>query len=102
MDELIAFVTARLDERGHFARIARLAQKHREQMLREVEAGRKLIAFAFENAARIDGEWGDGHEAAEIASGQCDDYGAEAANDILRPLASVYNDHPGYRQEWKP
>jgi hypothetical protein len=88
VDDLIAFVTARLDEREHFAKIARLAQKHREQMLREVEAGRLLLR-QFElrgNSVRATvkpptgGVW----------------------DDLLRILALPYADHPGYRPEWTP
>jgi Family of unknown function (DUF6221) len=77
--------------------------------LREVQAKRELITFALENAASIDGEWGDCHKAAEIASGQCEDRGATAANAILKPLAAIlkplaaiYSDHPDYGPAVKP
>lgn len=69
--------------------------------LREIAAGRALVTFAFENASQIDGEWGDGHEAAEIAAGQCADHGLKAAKKVLGPLAAIWNDHPEYR-DWKP
>ena len=71
-------------------------------VLREVAAKRALIAFALENAARVDGEWGDCHEAAEIARGQCGDYGEDAAYEVLGPLAAIDGDHVDYRQEWAP
>lgn len=81
---------------------AHIARHDPARALREVAAKRELITFAPENAAAIDGEWGDGHEAAEIAAGLCADHGMEAANEILGPLAAVWSDHPDYRPEWKP
>ena len=69
------------------------------QVLREVAAMRELTAVALENAAMIDGEWGDGHEAAEIAAGKCGDHGARAAVRILGPLAAIWSDHVDYPRE---
>jgi hypothetical protein len=108
--DLIAFLNARLDEKRLYAEGLITYGPHdvsglvglRAQMLREVEAGRKLITVALESAVMIDGEWGDGHEAAEIADGQCGDHGAKAVKAILGPLAAVWNDHPDYRPEWAP
>ena len=67
-----------------------------------LEAKRALITFALENAASVDGEWGDGHDAGEIAGGQCEDCGMRAASRVLGLLAAIDSDHPDYRQEWKP
>ena len=96
ISDLLAFVDARLDEKEASAKAA----DDPARVLREVAAKRKLIAFALENAARIDGEWGDCHEAAEIARGQCGDYGEDEAIEVLGPLAAIDSDHPDYRQEW--
>lgn len=75
--------------------------ERKAKRLREVQAGRDLITFALENAASIDGEWGDCHDAAEIASGKCADHGIKAAKRVLGSLAAIWSDHPGYR-DWKP
>ncbi len=90
MDDLTAFVAARLGEREHFAKIARLAQKHREQMLREVEADRCLLAEwqKAEADPAVDDQWNAG-----LAAG-------------LRLAVQIrtarYSGHPGYRPQWKP
>ena len=69
---------------------AHIARHDPARALREVAAMRKLIAYAIRNAEDADGEWGDGHSGAEIASGQCEDRGAEALHAILGPLAAIY------------
>jgi hypothetical protein len=126
VSDLIAFLNARLDEDEALARKAgpwpfssldsaasipgdvplyvwTFVNRHDPaRVLREVEAKRALIAFAFNNAAIIDGEWGDCHEAAEIAAGQCQDYGMSAARDALKPLVAVYSDHPDFDPSWAP
>jgi hypothetical protein len=79
VDDLIAFLAARLDEDEHFAKIARLAQKHREQMLREVAFKRAILA-----------QWE--HSPA----------GSPVLTNVLYQLTAVYSDHPDYRPEWKP
>ena len=85
------------------SRVTRFIARHDPlRALCEVEAKRALITFALKNAAQIDGEWGDGHEAEEIADGQCGDHGTQALGEVLRPLAAVYSTHPDYRQEWAP
>ena len=92
MDDLTAFVAARLGEREHFAKIARLAQKHREQLLREVEADRKLLSLCVQVISDDAGHefYSDGWS------------GLTVAQRTVRQLAAVYSGHPGYRQEWKP
>lgn len=68
------------------------------RVLREVEAKRALITFAFSNAKTIDGEWGGGHNAAEIAAGECSSHGAKAAAGVLSILAAIWSGHPDYVQ----
>ena len=98
--EMVTFLVARYAEDWGAARDRELAAGLNEsRATRDIDAKRYLITFALENAAQIDGEWGDGHEAAEIASGQCEDHGMKAANKVLGPLAAVYSDHPDYPKD---
>jgi len=63
-------------------------------VLREVEAGCRILAEVVAQIDRMDAqieqEWGSG----QGASGESDL--------LLRLLALPYSDHPDYRQEWKP
>lgn len=91
------------DEGGHsLAHAVHIARHDPARVLRGVAAMRELTAVALENAAMIDGEWGDGHEAAEIAGGKCADHGARAAMRVLGPLAAIWSDHADYPQEVSP
>lgn len=94
VDDLIAFVTARLDEREHFAKVARLAQKHRDQMLREVGALRAIIAACAET---LQGE--ESHDYL-TEGGTGEEY--DLARFTLRQLAAVWSDHPDCRPERGP
>ena len=69
-----------------------IARQDPARTLRHVAATRELVAFAFKNAATIDGEWGCCHSAAEIAAGQCNDQGARAAVRLLGIIASQWED----------
>ncbi len=102
MDDLIAFIAARLDEREHFAKTARLAQKHREQMLREAGAMRAILD-----------EHGPGYPvtfpkpSGQPACGVCHAGGWDWEPEqwpcpTVRHLAAVWSDHPDCRPEWKP
>ncbi len=92
MDDLTAFVAARLGEREHFAKIARLAQKHREQLLREVEADRKLLSLCVQVISDDAGHefYSDGWS------------GLTVAQRVARNRAAIWSDHPDYDPEWKP
>jgi Family of unknown function (DUF6221) len=79
-----------------------IARHDPARVLRDVAFRRKLIGFALRNAASIDGEWGDCHDAADIAAGLCSGHGDAAARDILGLLAAIWCDHPDYRPEWEP
>ncbi len=104
ISDLLAFQYARLDENEARAKDVFVCEPIavKERVLREVAAKRALIAFALKNAQQIDSEWGDCHDAEEIASGQCRDHGAEVAYKVLKPLAAIDNTHPDYRPEWAP
>lgn len=110
MDDLIAFVTARLDEREHFAKIARLAQKHREQMLREAEAMRAILAGhmpAEDDPVLVAafterfGPYRPKCRTCAVTSG-ASLFPRDWPCPTARHLAGIWNDHPEYRPEWKP
>ena len=64
------------------------------RMLREVEAGRALLA-EHEGECCVKG----------MCCGEVTDYFAAGAGDpcpTLRILAAIWRGHPDYRQEWKP
>ena len=68
-----------------------------ERVLREVEAKRRIVEQAEEATGldmQVDGEFRVGSRD-EVAEPYCGDV-------ILCALASVYADHPDYRDEWKP
>lgn len=73
-----------------------------KRVMAECEAKRRIIKWAAENAWNIDGEWGDGHTAQEIAAGCCTDYGNDALMKPLKALALPYADHPDYDETWRP
>lgn len=63
------------------------------RVLAEVEAKRKILA-AFEAAAS---------DAVRNAVGlDAQDGLISGLTEVVKRLASVYSDHPGYREEWKP
>ena len=68
---------------------------------REMIAYRAVIEGEIANLWDIDGEWGDGCEPEDIAAGKCIEGKAVLTRSkVLRGLASIYSDHPDYRQEW--
>jgi hypothetical protein len=96
-DGLAAFLNGRLDETEQFARVARLPAKNRDRLLREVEAGRRMLT---EVRAQI-----DNMDAVAAEEWDPDRYstGTTGASDLLlKLLALPYSDHPDYRPEWKP
>ena len=99
MDDLTAFITARLDEDEAAAQAcadydtlscADLPGVHMTtaRVLREVEAKRAVL-----NAYVCT----DGDSPRDRDRGRWDGLHA-----TVRHLAAVYSDHPDYRQEWKP
>jgi Family of unknown function (DUF6221) len=86
-DPLITFLAARLAEAWSAARDRELAAGLDESAeTRMVDALRAIVNRCAE-AIRDQGIWGEDGQAA-------------LAEDVLRHLASVRNDHPDYRQEW--
>lgn len=71
------------------------------RVLREVEAKRRLIAHAFTEAEEVDGEWGCGHNAAQIRAGECEAR-QQGGLLMLQLLALPYVKHDGYKPEWAP
>jgi hypothetical protein len=89
VDEMIAFLRARLDEDESLARASTANPVTRfgpDRMLREVAAKREIIAL---------------HSAEE---GQHPDFCGHDLRELpcltLRFLAAVYSDRPGYKPEW--
>jgi len=67
--------------------------------LADLAAKRRVIDQAFQYAAKIDGEWGCCHAAAQIRADDCPDIPVDSI-EILRELAAVYADHPDYDKVW--
>ncbi|MEV7154882.1 DUF6221 family protein [Streptomyces misionensis] len=119
MDDLVEFLRARLDEDEQVARAAagrnwldgdgwlmnedmhiaevgdrptlvHIAAHDPARVLREVEAGRRLI--------RAHAKWCEGRCEAKYPEG-----GFDAAHYWnIKVRAEVYSDRPGYRPEWRP
>lgn len=85
MTDLVDFLRARLWEGEEFARIAHLAARHRERMLREVEAKRRIL---------------DLHQRGAFPD--CRECGNDYPCVTVRLLALMYADHPDYDEEWRP
>jgi hypothetical protein len=100
MDDLIAFISARLDEEGSWWTSAQIMERFGPgtyndathivrhdpaRMLREVIAKRAHLA-QYESAINGCLEWGI----------------TTALENILYSDAAVWSDHPDYRQEWTP
>lgn len=70
------------------------------RVLAECEAKRRLIAFAYDADAIIDGERGCCHSGEAIQAGQCP-YMRPDDNEGVRILAAVYASHPDYDPSWR-
>lgn len=111
MDDLVAFLRDRLAEDEAAARkvpedlreiplglwagtgpMEHLARHSAARVLREVEAKRRIVDEYAERAHYDNEDW---HY--EGATGRIHGLG-----EALRFLASVYSDHPSFREEWRP
>lgn len=103
MSDILKFLNDRLAEDEQWARESALADRRfdRERILREVAAKRYIIDQALCYEAKIDGEWGCGHAAHEIAQGRCDDIPVDEIG-VLGAFASAYGEHPDYGAGWMP
>jgi len=124
MDDLAAFLAARLDEDETIARAAGscdwyddiddsvpLADERNHawrfapaRVLREVAAKRAILAA--HRAHRYEGPY-PSTPTCTVCITERKGYQEEWDDDewpcaTLRHLAAVYSDHPGYRQEWRP
>ena len=93
MDDLTAFITARLDEDEaqqwpDYSTLPPSGWPERRQ--REVAAKRKRLAAYLKAQATAD-KYGDDRYMVGLADGLAD---------TIRDDAAVWSDHPGYRQEW--
>lgn len=87
MNDLIAFLNARIDEDERF-----LGPKKRhlwQRPFREVEAKRAIVLMATRLPALT-------------RDFDLFDNNRDGWADALRYLAAVYSDHPEYRADWKP
>lgn len=120
MDDVTAFVKARLDEdvaalgyvepgpwtssgpyvgsaagiiaqARHTETGAHIARHDPARVLREVAAKRAIVAAY----AKAD-EW------VNVSAGATAAYARQIMDETLRHLAAVWSDHPDYRQEWAP
>jgi len=109
MNDLIAFLTARLDEKQQYAEdlltygLGDLsgAVSLSGQMLREVEADRKLLDL-YERAKSYRDQVFARPEPRSISDEMRAVTQMMALEQVLRLRVAIYSDHPGYRQEWKP
>lgn len=90
MDDLIAFLRARLDEDREWAHDTECArQEDPARVLRDVEAKRAIVDLC------------EGADELDMSSPY--DQGPWMAEQILRRLASAWSDHPDYDAErWAP
>lgn len=89
--DVIAFLTARLDEREARARAA----ADPARALREVAAQRAMVE-KYELGRRLwNPETDDWFSPAAAMFGSDMEW-------LIRTLVAVYSDHPDYRQEWAP
>lgn len=89
-DDLIAFVSARLDEDEATAR------HEPERLPREVAAKRAILTMDTD-LWRIYRTYEAAGEPGTMSLGR-----AQAADRAVRYLAAVWNDHPDYREAWRP
>jgi hypothetical protein len=88
MDDLVAFLNARLDEDERYLK----SNSHHlwtQRPLREVEAKRALVA-----------EWRD-HELERGETASYTDGLADGLELVVKQFAAVYRDHPDYRPQWR-
>lgn len=109
MDDLIAFLRARLDELEEYAEfptrlvmgqgqeLATVGQHDSARVLAEVDAKRQIIELA-EEATGIDQQV-DGDRLIGSRDKATEPY---VGDRILRQLAVPYDDHPSFREEWRP
>jgi hypothetical protein len=79
-----------------------IARHDPARVLREVAAGRAILAM-YEDAAQAPYDLPEGvSEGRDDDERERDQYLIDVLDDVVRHLAAVYGDHPGYRAEWKP
>lgn len=92
---IVEFLTARLDAHEELLRMMAEPGRHyaveARRRLADIAAKRAIVA-KYTDCVRFEDETGE------------PTFGASAATlqDVLRHLASVYSDHPDYREEWRP
>lgn len=92
---LLEFVYARLDD--EFER----ASRRSPDALDEWKVKRQLIALLFRRLEAVDGEWGCGHTASQIAQGLCEDTPLSSIPE-LRWMAWPSRQHSDFEDRWMP
>lgn len=96
--DLVAFITARLDEDDREIRndppVGMGYAMLPARMLREAEAGRRMLARYEDCLARM--------EDPGYPQGVARDQAREYEDFVLPNLAASWSDHPDYDQDWKP
>ena len=93
MDDLTAFLAARLDEDERYLK-SNAHHLWTQRPFREVEAKRAILARYEDCLARMDDP---------MYSGLAEGFQIREYEDFVLPNhAAVYSDHPEYRPEWKP
>jgi hypothetical protein len=98
MSDLVAFLTARLDEKEQGAgdQAFALAGHYHDpaRVLREVKAGRMILARYEDCLARQEDD--------DYPAGTARDQAREYEDFVLPNLATIDSTHPGYDPEWDP
>lgn len=65
------------------------------RVLAECEAKRRAIDAAWSDHERIEGEWGSCQSREQMDA-------KDDVPEVVAHLATIYADHPDYRDEWRP
>lgn len=71
------------------------------RMLADVAAKRRILDLILKYEEAIDGEWGDGHTAEEIAAGECPERHPDNIP-AFRAMALPFAGQPDYDPAWTP
>jgi hypothetical protein len=96
---LPTFLLARIDVK---ARRAEAMVTDSSELLAECEAVRRIVELHAVECYVGDGPDGDDEYVCECSRGESGSHPDDVKCPTLAILASIYADHPDYREEWKP
>jgi hypothetical protein len=98
---LAEFLAARLDEDEAAAKAVTFRSRFTARVLREVAAGRKILAYGQEAQAKLDRAVAHPED---FAPGDAGLYVGKAAASrmAMRHLAAIWSDHPDWDDAWHP